>query len=53
MAFSGLHVVCGFAGALGVNRTVQPILSSIRWARDPASGTPTDIAAPGCGSELG
>lgn len=52
MAFSGLHVVCGFAGVPSANRSVQPVLSNVRWSQSPSSGTPTTQAAPG-GAELG
>jgi len=53
MAFSGLHVVCGFAGVPSANRSVQPVLNNIQWSEAPASATPTTRAAPGGGDNGG
>lgn len=48
MAFSGLHVVCGYAGGAGHRSSVQPLLSLPTWAswsEAPASIT-TNVAVP-------
>jgi hypothetical protein len=46
MAFSGLHVVCGFAGSLFARDKSQAILGKIAWTEAPASGVTTTNAAP-------
>ncbi|PDS67870.1 hypothetical protein, partial [Rhizobium phaseoli] len=45
MAFSGLHVVCGYAGSLFARDKSQAILGKIAWSEAPATGvTSTNIA---------
>ncbi|MBB2753347.1 UNVERIFIED_ORG: hypothetical protein GGI57_004069 [Rhizobium aethiopicum] len=46
MAFSGLHVVCGFAGSQSARYTSQAILGKIAWSEAPASGVTSTSAAP-------
>lgn len=46
MAFSGLHVVCGFAGSLFARDKSQAILGKIAWTAAPATGVTTTLAAP-------
>lgn len=46
MAFSGLHVVCGFAGSLFARDKSQAILGKIAWSEAPATGVTTTNAAP-------
>ncbi|MBB4580382.1 hypothetical protein GGE45_002712 [Rhizobium aethiopicum] len=47
MAFSGLHVVCGFAGSQIAREKSQPIFGKIAWIEAPSSGvTSTNFAPP-------
>ncbi|EJC75580.1 hypothetical protein Rleg10DRAFT_5786 [Rhizobium leguminosarum bv. trifolii WSM2012] len=46
MAFSGLHVVCGFPGSLFARDKSQAILGKISWSEAPASGVTSTNAAP-------
>lgn len=45
MAFTGLHVVCGYAGAPSQRHLSQPILGEVKWSESPASGVTTTNAA--------
>ncbi len=46
MAFSGLHVVCGFAGSFVHRDKSQPILGKIAWSEAPSTGVTTTNVAP-------
>lgn len=46
MAFSGLHVVCAFAGAMSKRDKSQAIMGDIKWTESPSSGVTTTNAAP-------
>jgi len=46
MAFSGVHVVCGYAGSLFARDKSQAILGKIAWSEAPASGVASTNAAP-------
>ncbi|ACE92038.1 hypothetical protein RHECIAT_CH0003090 [Rhizobium etli CIAT 652] len=46
MAFSGLHVVCGFAGSQSQRYTSQAILGKVVWSEAPATGVTSTNAAP-------
>ncbi|PDS97506.1 hypothetical protein CO659_12635 [Rhizobium sp. S9] len=46
MAFSGLHVVCGYPGSLFARDKSQAILGKIAWSEAPASGVTSTNAAP-------
>lgn len=45
MAFSGLHIVCGYAGSYRRDKS-QAILGKRVWSEAPASGVTTTNAAP-------
>ena len=45
MAFSGLHVVCAYAGSKSVRAASQPIMGDIQWTETPASGVVSANAA--------
>lgn len=45
MPLSGLHVVCGYAGAPSQRHRSQPILGEVRWSESPASGVTTTNTA--------
>ncbi|MBB2818978.1 UNVERIFIED_ORG: hypothetical protein GGD59_002223 [Rhizobium esperanzae] len=47
MAFSGLHVVCGYPGSLFARDKSQAILGKIAWSEAPATGVTSTNAAPG------
>ncbi|MBY5760937.1 hypothetical protein HFO07_30555 [Rhizobium leguminosarum] len=46
MAFSGLHVVCGFAGSQSQRFASQALLGKISWSEAPASGVTSTNVAP-------
>jgi len=46
MAFSGVHVVCGYAGSLFARDKSQAILGKIAWSEAPATGVTSTNAAP-------
>lgn len=46
MAFSGLHVVCGFAGSQFARDKSQAILGKTAWSEAPSTGVTTTNAAP-------
>ncbi|MGM4911418.1 hypothetical protein [Rhizobium sp. 768_B6_N1_8] len=46
MAFSGLHVVCGYAGSLFARDKSQAILGKIAWSEAPATGVTSTNVAP-------
>lgn len=46
MAFSGLHIVCGYAGSSISRDTSQPILGRLAWSEAPSSGVTSTNAAP-------
>ncbi|MBY5553707.1 hypothetical protein J0664_06150 [Rhizobium leguminosarum] len=47
MAFSGLHVVCGYPGSLFARDKSQAILGKISWSEAPATGVTSTNFAPG------
>lgn len=47
MAFSGLHVVCGYPGSLFARDKSQAILGKIAWSEAPATGVTSTNFAPG------
>lgn len=53
MAFSGLHVVCAYAGSMSKRDKSQPIMGDIRWSESPSSGAPTTNAAPNPSDSMG
>ncbi|WP_337267111.1 hypothetical protein [Oryzifoliimicrobium ureilyticus] len=52
MAFSGLNVVCAFAGSYRREKT-QAIIGKLNWSEAPASGAATTNAAPPVNDVLG
>lgn len=46
MAFSGLHVVCGFAGSQFARDKSQAILGKIAWSESPSTGVTSTNAVP-------
>lgn len=46
MAFSGLHVVCAYAGARFMRDTAQTVLGAVNWSESPDSGVTTTNHAP-------
>lgn len=46
MAFSGLHVVCAYAGATSMRDKSQAIMGEINWSESPSSGVSTTSFAP-------
>ncbi|MBX5239509.1 hypothetical protein [Rhizobium sp. NLR22b] len=46
MAFSGLHVVCGYAGSQTARYTSQAVFGKIAWSEAPASGVVSTNVAP-------
>lgn len=53
MAFSGLHVVCGFAGSQIAREKSQPILGKIAWVEAPATGVTSTNVAPTVNDAMG
>ncbi|MGV2099061.1 hypothetical protein [Rhizobium sp. 21-4511-3d] len=51
MAFSGIHVVCGFAGIDGYETTIPAIIKNAAWSESPASGVTSTNAAPQVGPD--
>ncbi|MDK4727485.1 hypothetical protein [Rhizobium phaseoli] len=47
MAFSGLHVVCGYPGSLFARDKSQAILGKIAWSEAPATAVTSTNSAPG------
>ncbi|TCR07283.1 hypothetical protein [Neorhizobium sp. JUb45] len=48
MAFSGVHVVCAYAGSLAFQRApTQPIIGKVNWSESISSGSMTTNSAPG------
>lgn len=47
MAFSGLHVVCGYPGSLFARDKSQAILGKIAWSEAPSTGVTSTNVAPG------
>lgn len=45
MAFTGLHVVCGYAGAPSQRHRSQAILGEVKWTESPSSGVSTTNVA--------
>lgn len=46
MAFSGLHVVCAYAGSKSNRDKSQAILGDIQWTESPATGVTSSNVAP-------
>ncbi|QCL95252.1 hypothetical protein CFBP7129_00840 [Agrobacterium tumefaciens] len=46
MAFSGLHVVCAYAGASFMRDREQTVLGKVQWSESPATGVTTTNHAP-------
>lgn len=46
MAFSGVHVVCAFAGIDGYGESVPSIIKNALWSEAPSTGVTTTNAAP-------
>ncbi|MBB2794421.1 UNVERIFIED_ORG: hypothetical protein GGD58_003291 [Rhizobium pisi] len=46
MAFSGLHVVCGYAGSQAQRWASQALLGKIAWSEAPATGVTSTNSAP-------
>ncbi|AIC27069.1 hypothetical protein IE4771_CH01952 [Rhizobium etli bv. mimosae str. IE4771] len=46
MAFSGLHVVCGYAGSQSQRYTSQAVFGKIAWSESPATGVTSTNVAP-------
>lgn len=46
MAFSGLHVTCGYAGGSVARHNDMPILGKISWSQTMASADTTTQSAP-------
>ena len=46
MAFSGLHVACGYAGAVSARRDGMQILGKLIWSETMASAATTALSAP-------
>jgi hypothetical protein len=53
MAFSGVHVVCGFAGSLFARDKSQAILGKIAWSEAPSTSVTSTNVAPGENSGSG
>lgn len=47
MAFSGLHVVCGYPGSLFARDKSQAILGKVVWSEAPSTGVTSTNVAPG------
>ncbi len=51
MAFTGVHVVCAFAGIDGYETSIPSIIKNAAWSEAPATGVTTTNAAPQTGGD--
>lgn len=51
MAFSGVHVVCAFAGIDGYGDSIPSLIKSAAWSEAPATGVTTTNATPQTGGD--
>lgn len=51
MAFSGIHVICGFVGVDGYEGAIPQILKGAVWSESPSTGVTSTNQAPNSGGD--